>query len=214
MAKPDYALKSLVLRDYSEILIQQRKVALAFFRYGRYVNFGEPMQIFPGDYTYEQAFEINDTMLKECPALWKECERINHAYYERVKRLKQRIETMLNNGKNLFLTLTFTDKTLAKTSDETRRRYVARFLKQFDCEYVANIDFGEENEREHYHAVLNTSFINPLSWQYGNLDVKQVRNATDKELDCIRLAKYVAKLTNHAIKETTKRNSLIYSRKR
>ena len=121
---------------------------------------------------------------------------------------------MLNNGKNLFLTLTFKPKVIDSTSEETRRRYVARYLKQFDCEYVANIDFGEEHETEHYHAVLNKSFINPLTWQYGNLDVQQVRTATDKDLDCIRLAKYVAKLTNHAIKETTKRNSLIYSRKR
>lgn len=212
MAQPDYPLKSLILSEYPEYLEMQRKVSIAFFRYSQYLKTNEPMKLYPGDYTPEQANEINETMLHTCPALWKECERINHAYYERVRRLKQRIEHMLNNGKNVFLTLTFRDKTLNKTSAKTRRDYVRKYLKQFNCEYVANIDFGEEHEREHYHAVLNKEFINPLTWNFGNLDVKQVRTATENELDCIRLAKYVAKLTNHAIKETTKRSNIIYSR--
>lgn len=212
MAKPDYALKSLILRDYYEYIEMQRKVSIALFRYENYLKTGEPMKLYAGDYTYDQAIAIDEYMRINNTAIWKECEKINHAYYQRVKRLKKRIAHMLNNGKNLFLTLTFTDKVLNKTKEQTRRDYVAKYLKQFGVEYVANIDFGEENEREHYHAVLNTDFINPLTWKCGNLDVKQVRNATDKELDCIRLAKYVAKLTNHAIKETTKRNYLIYSR--
>lgn len=212
MAKPDYDLKSLILRDYQDMLVSQRKVSLAFYRYGVFLETKKPMQLFPGDYTYEQAFEINDFYSQNFPILWKECERINHAYYERVKRLKKRIDRMLKNGKNLFLTLTWTDSVLKKTSAETRRKYVTRFLKTFGVEYVGNIDFGEENGREHYHAVLNTDFINPTTWNYGALNVKHIRDCDDTELDCIRLAHYVSKLTNHAIKETTKRNYLIYSR--
>lgn len=201
------------MSDYYEYIEMQRKVSIAIFRYQNYLKTGEPMKLCAGDYTYDQALDIDSYMKTNNTALWKECEKINHAYYQRVRRLKERIANMLENGKNLFLTLTFRPKVISKTKDKTRREYVTNYLKQFNCEYVANIDFGEEHETEHYHAVLNTDFINPLTWKYGNLDVRRVRDCTDKELDCIRLAKYVAKLTNHAIKETAKRNYMIYSRK-
>jgi len=118
----------------------------------------------------------------------------------------------LLNGDCLFLTLTFNDNTLNQTSAETRRKYVRRYLKQFNCAYVANIDFGSENGREHYHAVINTSRIDLALWRsYGNINVERVRNKSI-ELNKTRLSKYISKLSNHAIKETTRRCCLIYSR--
>ena len=78
--------------------------------------------------------------------------------------------------------------------------------------YVANIDFGAQNHREHYHAVIQCKKIDASSWhKYGAIFIEKVRNNGIGH-DCERLSKYVSKLSNHAIKETTKRCSLLYSR--
>ena len=110
-----------------------------------------------------------------------------------------------------FLTLTFNDSILSSTSPETRRKYVRRFLKSFNCQYVGNIDFGKRNHREHFHALIGTGKIDYSLWntRFGAINGLKVRNSTD---DKARLSRYIAKLTNHAIKETTKRSVIIYSR--
>ena len=142
----------------------------------------------------------------------KECEKINHAYYERIKRLKNRVASILLNGSCIFLTLTFNDDTLRNTTEKQRRVAVSRYLKQYGCMYVANIDYGSKNKREHYHALINCDKVDFKSWRkYGNINAKRVRNK-DIESDKTKLSKYIAKLSNHAIKETTKRSCLIYSR--
>ena len=139
--------------------------------------------------------------------MYCEAKKINHASYERANRLKQRISQIIQKD-SLFLTFTFTDDVLNKTSSDTRKTYVVRFLKSFGVPYVANVDFGSKNGREHYHAILQMPSINLTQWKYGALNGKIVRNSTDD----VKLAKYISKLTNHAIKETTKRQAIIYSR--
>lgn len=142
---------------------------------------------------------------------YHEALNVAHANYYQTKRLKTRIKHMLETYPNcIFLTLTFKNDVLEKTSEETRRRYVTRFLHDNFTEFVGNIDFGAKNGREHYHVVAN-SRVDPHNWIYGDLDVKPVRYNPEKP-DVTKLAKYVAKLTNHAIKKTTKRCALIYSR--
>lgn len=137
---------------------------------------------------------------------WREAERIFNATRSRVTRLRKRISNMLNEN-CLFLTLTFTDNVLNSTTCETRRTYVTRFLKSFSVPFVANIDFGAKNGREHYHAILQIDKINYSLWPYGALNGKKIINN-----DSLRLSKYISKLTNHAIKFTTKGSRLIYSR--
>ena len=144
------------------------------------------------------------------------------SFYRRKNRLKQRIQNIIIDGliktNNIyFATLTF--KSLENTTDYTRRKYISRFLKKHCCHYVANIDFGESEEgthREHYHAVISSplgseelqslyclgfSYFEPIRLSKKN------PNGTFQ-----RLAKYVSKLTNHAYKESTKRNCYIYDR--
>lgn len=144
---------------------------------------------------------------------WKEAEKINYATYKRVKRLSDKITDMLKSGNCLFLTLTFTNEVLASTSADTRKQYIRKFLKSLNTTYIANIDFGKENHREHYHAiVLIDKITSEQRKRYnelcGSLNFKKVRKTSEPK----SLAKYVSKLTNHAIKETTKRNAIIYSR--
>ena len=110
----------------------------------------------------------------------KEAKRVLDAHYQRTCRLKNKIEAYttfwarIKYGDCVFLTLTFNDKTLATTSAETRRRYVARFLSNQCPNYVANIDYGGKRGREHYHAVILCDTINYKEWhQYGAIKAKK-----------------------------------------
>lgn len=203
MAKIDYAYKAMVLSEHSEVVRLQRE----FSRLG-YLRTHTDVYI---DEEYEEA--INETVSSfvyddEAFRVWREAERINLAYYARVKRLKDRIADMLCEGTCYFLTLTFTDEVLARTSDVTRRRYVTRFLKSLSDRYVANIDFGSQNGREHYHAVVLADSLSMEGWNcFGFSNAKKIGS----EADYTPVAKYISKLTNHAVKATTKGTRAIYS---
>lgn len=198
-AKPDYAKKAKILKtDLCKMVGQLDKQRLHYERDG----------IIPSvDFDFEEwSLYAEKGYNKEDV---EEARKINRSSYYRVKRLKERIETYLSNGQCIWVTLTFTEETLAKTSQETRRRYVARYLKEESNCYVANIDFGKENEREHYHAVVVGDHLDFSKWTYGFIYAKKCYDPNGSPL---RLSKYVSKLTNHAIKETTKRQCYIYSR--
>lgn len=139
-----------------------------------------------------------------------EADRINHATFERVRRLRLRVTSIISYP-SLFLTLTFTNKVLRSTSKQTRRRYVSRFLRSISINYVANIDYGKKKGREHYHALVQVDSIDHTLWSYGAINFERVYN--ESTLDSERLSSYIAKLTNHAIKKTTKREHLIYPKK-
>lgn len=140
----------------------------------------------------------------------EEARKVNLASFKRTQRLRQRIEEYLSLGECLFLTLTFTDKVLASTNSQSRKKYVSKCLKMMSNYYVANVDYGKENEREHYHALIVADKVSQEMWRYGNLDWQRVRH-NNKSIKA--LPKYINKLTNHAIKETTKRCCMIYSKK-
>ncbi|NCB45225.1 MAG: hypothetical protein EOM59_21760 [Clostridia bacterium] len=127
--------------------------------------------------------------------------------WKRNKRIREHLENIISKP-SLFLTLTFTNEVLASTTEATRRRYVYRLLGAFKVPYIANIDFGNENEyiddngnarkgtkREHYHAVIQLSEIDPKKWEYGSIDFLRVYNTND-----LRMARYLTKLQYHAIK--------------
>lgn len=200
---PDYAKKADVIR--SGLCITEKQVSRAF--YAQHVL----------DTTGEYVYSEMDTQRAEELQLfhrmfnlenWEEARRINHASYYRVQRLKRRIVSMLESGECLFLTLTFTDATLGKTTEDTRRQAVRRYLKSFGVPYVANIDYGKKNGREHYHAVIQTDHVDYSAYTYGAINGEKIHSAEDY----VKLSKYVAKLTNHAIKQTNKRQVIIYSK--
>lgn len=200
----DYKFKSEVMAKGFDLL--QKDVSKSF--YADYVLNAYGL-VARCKYTIEEAEAIDQFMQQNYPLEWKEGQKINHAHYYRVKRLKTRIANMLDSGKCIFLTFTFTDEILAKTTADTRRQKVRRYLAQYNCPYVANIDFGKKNGREHYHAIIQCDSIDYKLYDYGNLDGERIVNSAN---DNVKLAKYISKLTNHAIKETTKQNYIIYSR--
>lgn len=136
---------------------------------------------------------------------------------KRRSRCLEKTTTLVNDNKLVvFGTLTFTNEVLDKTSPETRRKYVSRYLKSISKSYIANIDYGDKsknpqsNEREHYHCLIAVDSI-PVSWDYGFCKFQVIPK---EEVDCKRVSKYIAKLTNHAMKveKTGKAKRIIYSR--
>lgn len=215
--KIDYAFKSQVMKEHSDLLKLQRKVskyeyAIHLYNTEGIVSYSLKKGVKSGLLRQNELHSI--CLEKGSLNVLKECYKINDAFYHRVKRLKERINNLLLNGSCLFLTLTFTDEVLSSTSEETRRRYVQRFLKLYDGGYIANIDYGVDDrytKREHYHAIINTEKVYQKDWPYGNLDFERVRYDESKS-DRVKMAKYISKLSNHAIKDSTKRSALIYSR--
>lgn len=134
-----------------------------------------------------------------------------------------RIIARYGNSDVFFLTLTFDDNTLSTTNEITRRSYITRFLKYHFEDYVANVDYGDENGREHYHAVVggvqwlvkmegnHNRLICPpeRKWRYGFLDIDRVSVNSEKGL-----TEYLLKLTSHAVKRSTDPLSkrIIYAR--
>lgn len=202
--KPNYALKAEVLKtDFPAV---QRDIHKTYFGYDVKHNVSEE--------DFKKAILVEQLLREENELFYDEACKINRATFVRNTRLKKRIEQMLNSGTCLFLTLTFRDDCLNSTNAETRKKYVLRFFRQFNTFYIANIDFGKKNGREHYHAVLLADEIDYHLWEYGAISGERVRYNKDDHSDASaeRLARYTNKLVNHAIKETTKRQALIYSR--
>lgn len=192
MTKPNYERKALALESGCANKYRQ-------FRYALYrCNEDRSNELF------------ND--LKNCydNELIKESQNLYNSQNKRVKNLKKKIAKMLTLGKCCFLTLTFKDDTLENTSAETRKRYVSRFLRDNYDKYIANIDYGAKNDREHYHAiVLLNDLANFKKWhKYGAINSQNIWQTNSES----KISKYITKLTNHAIKETCKRSAIIYSR--
>jgi len=124
-------------------------------------------------------------------------EQLNYARYKRKERVTNRIGKYIRAGDCFFLTLTFTDDVLSKTSVETRRKYVRRYLKSLTPCYVGNIDFGKTTEREHYHALVVCAEV-VETWKYGFIGIRKLP-PTDSDMEAV--CRYVAKLSNHAMKE-------------
>lgn len=138
---------------------------------------------------------------------------INQSKYKRKQRISSRIGSLISLGSCVFLTLTFRNEVLDETTAETRRRYVSRFLKECSPAYVANIDFGDDGNiheykaddgtirvstaREHYHAIVFVPSVDLDGWKHGIINAKRINVESD---DIEAVTKYVAKLSNHAMK--------------
>ena len=215
MSKIDYAFKCKVLNEHEELLRDYKKISKYTYHLNQLEDFGVITPFLKREYgkvpRLNQAYDIyaQKGLLNE----FLECSRISKAQGQRTKRLTRYISSMLNKAslldeKCLFLTLTFNDKCLNSSSPGSRRKFITKWLKKWCDVYVANIDFGKKNGREHYHAVvLPFSKIDFSTWKYGTCNFEYIHTPNTRAL-----AKYTSKLTNHAIKETTKRCATIYAR--
>lgn len=159
---------------------------------------------------------------------------LDSARYQRSKRVMVKVGRSVLSGNAFFVTFTFKDKVLESTSEETRRRYVSRALRDIGFRYVANIDYGDQTQREHYHAIVEPYPFCLASWKNGKteyVDMPDLREWCEKygfvkiekigstEEDEKKVAKYTAKLSRHALKKSTAKGGsnaprLIFSRMR
>ena len=145
--------------------------------------------------------------------------RIYRSNKDRKARLKERVSNMIIKGNAIFLTLTFNEDFLAReTNENTRRRYISRFLKEQCKEYIANVDYGEREDcthREHYHALVipkatRIDFKPYCAFFDGSRIYSEKVHISKKSNDSI--SRYISKLTNHALKQSGQYKRLIYSR--
>lgn len=161
-----------------------------------------------GDFQPLTAFRevYGDTIFKCCASLSSSKRR-------KRKNIETRFTDKIENNRAVFITLTFKPEVLAKTTEKTRRRYVARFLKDQCEEYVANIDYGTKNEREHYHALCMTKNLNNeldfKKWKYGIINGEKVKVG---KKNSVKVSQYVAKLSQHALKHSCRLPRFIWSR--
>lgn len=200
--KIDYVFKSQVIK--SGLTKEERLIKKAF--YADYVKNTTGKNIY-SKYNLATAEDKQSFFLTNFAREYVEAEKINRASTQRSSRLRKRISAFLSESPCIFATLTFNDKVLNKTNTLTRRTYVRKYLESLGTSAVANIDFGLKNHREHYHAVIKADKINLNDWRvHGNINVERIHKTSDD----VKLAKYISKLTNHAIKETTKRQAIMY----
>jgi hypothetical protein len=166
---------------------------------------------------YKQGFSIEDYLDLKAQfddmygyKAYEIAKQLNDSKYAKSKRIKQRTQNIIKENVAHFITITFRDDVLEATSEKTRRVYVSRWLKAMSDTYVANVDYGKERGREHYHAIIKADQIEK-TWRYGFIDIKKVDPTWNSTKN---LPLYVAKLSHHAIKATTKNTRIIYSRKK
>ncbi len=222
--------KSLKSQSLSSWKMQQLKSEYDFIYNGLMV-FGEIDNISYNDLIdisskLEKSQEFYNKASQELKAYTdneiNEAHKVNYASYKRVKRLHTRAREIILSNRALFLTLTFNDDVFKNMSKDTRKRMITRFLKKTCINYFANIDFGKKNGQEHYHALVvpKDEKINCYDYKEifynANINFKKVIYSLDGnndiEIASKRISKYIVKLTNHAIKETTQQNRIIYSK--
>lgn len=232
--KPNYFLKAEILENNKNLLHYMKKYSYIVFKNweGKNIIYYDekrdiyksmPLSVIKFDNVKENLQMALDNQLYEEKILntmkfylkystkeeIEESIKINNATYKRFARLKERIKTYLYYDNAMFITLTFNEDTLSNTSQETRCKYVKRYLKDNCLNYVANIDYGKRNEREHYHAVVvPKTKMNYSSWhKLGAIKGQKIYSPNEE-----KLSMYITKLTNHAIKETNRTCMVIYSR--
>lgn len=142
-------------------------------------------------------------------------ERILKNRYNKISRIKKRFVYLIHTYKyHYFCTFTFDDETITKC-DRTKRDLIKSSLLSFDSDikYILNIDYGKKTEREHYHCIVGTNVKGNLR---EHLDREYPCRISCDFIDCStddikRLSKYINKLSNHCIKDSTKGKRLVFN---
>lgn len=142
-------------------------------------------------------------------------ERILKNRYAKVSRIKKRFVYLIVKYKyHYFCTFTFDDDLIEKC-DRTKRDLIKSSLMSFDSDvsYILNVDYGSKTEREHYHCIVATN--NPTNLRQHLKEIYPCRSGckfvSTSSNDIKRLSKYINKLSNHCIKDSTKGKRLVFN---
>lgn len=145
----------------------------------------------------------------------KKFESILSSRYQKVSRIKKRFIYLIARYKYLyFCTFTF-DEYYVSLCDRSRKDLIKNSLYSFDSDikYICNIDYGKTTERLHYHCIVATNNSDNLSKHLESAYpcftyTEKIRISKE---DLKRTSKYINKLTNHTIKESTKNSRVLYN---
>lgn len=168
--------------------------------------------------TGEYIEQLNIELLEMSEENAFECERIRNNKNRQRAKIEDHIRFLVKSAKNgfcdlFFITFTFTDETMKKSA-ETRKRAVIKALGFCD-DYIVNIDYGANTEREHFHAVISLqkgytaretnhkgyvklTIFDRYERLYGFTSAKLIDISDEKSPE--RLAKYISKLVLHSVK--------------
>lgn len=115
-------------------------------------------------------------------------------------RIKKRVETMLTSQYSYFFTYTFNNESIDTTTEKQHIKKIRATLPEATS-YLINNDYGDQNNRYHYHAMASFSHEYDITlldiWQYGYTYLEPITKPNAKAL-----YEYILKLTNHAIKKS------------
>lgn len=163
------------------------------------------------------------------------CEQMRNSDHQQVKKIKNHLnywirEVMVKGDRDIqigFATFTFdSSKRRKEMNATTLKTYITRALHNENVlDYVLNVDYGHENDRLHYHAILilkgnacevsnikrqtkkglwikgkniKCDFLSDYENKVGFYDIEPMR---DNKHSAIKLSKYITKLVRHSIKE-------------
>ena len=146
-----------------------------------------------------------------------ECERMSKSRYQQRKKIYDHLMFLFKGNWDLyFITWTFSDEILNSTKSSTRKQKVIRSLSKCFVDYINNIDYAPDTNREHFHSVVakknasETMYFEyekgvkhikfhdlDCLYKYGHYKVVPIRLS---ETDAKTIAGYIAKLTSHSIK--------------
>lgn len=181
-----------------EILLSLRK--LNYYNYAKSKGYALPY----GFSNIEKEF-IESLIPKD---LWQKYVNKVGAIGQRKWRLKLRVDYMLNNYNCMFITFTLNNDSIKRTFKYLREK-ICRMLKQMNCYYVGNVDYGSDKGRLHFHFIVASDDWEFIKENYP-FGIVYIENIT--RLNSYKLTNYIDKLTNHATKGTTERYSVITSR--
>lgn len=161
-------------------------------------------------FDYKTAVYIKHSFMCEQPEIYIRACQIAKNRRSKIRRLIKFTSKLFKRYKYVyFITYSFSDKDLSLTY-KYRRRKVIDFLKIISNEFAMNIDYGNLNNREHYHATIGTN--NEINYKDfpENIDFRKVIN---NGVDIEKLSKYILKLSLHGTKSSTRNNRIMYYRK-
>lgn len=142
-------------------------------------------------------------------------DHVINSRYCKVSRIKKRLVYLLTYTKyHYFVTFTF-DNNIINKCDRTKRDLIKNTLNNFSADilYILNVDYGSQTEREHYHCIVGTNDDNDFN-SYLKLTYPCFSHCQHIRLnsnDIKKVSKYINKLSNHCIKDSTKNKRIVYN---
>jgi len=132
-------------------------------------------------------------------AIDKAYENINNSIYDSRMRLDKRIKAIIQSGNGIFYTLTINDDYNNEEDHDRIEKKAKKWAKEHFNVYLGNRDYGEKNNRIHWHivAIGKEELPTQESWKYGNLNWVRIYNEKHK-----KIRNYMIKMSRHAMKDS------------